>query len=299
MLDLLQAKAYLLFPLLAAALYAVASIAIKASSNLGIGGRRTVVVCNWAMAVAFAVFYDWSTFPQLADPWWPMVVLGVLCAAGQICTVLAFSHGEVSSVGPVLGVKVVLVAFVVAIIFQGSIAPLTWAAAVLSAIGIVCLQITDRPHDVKRSLGAMGLAFCAASSFAAFDAMTQHYSPKVGFGYLVPPAVLIAACLTSTLLFKPDSRKRPLTRRTAMYLLVGAGFFALQSAILTRSIGAYGDAAGANVAFGSRGLWGLLFVWLIGHWFANDEFVARHRAIVVLRILGAILMMAAIVLVFV
>jgi O-antigen ligase len=50
------------------------------------------------------------------------------------------------------------------------------------------------------------------------------------------------------------------------------------------------------VLYSSRGLWSVLAVWLVGHWFANRE--QHHGArVLVWRFIGAALLMAAILIV--
>ena len=71
---------------------------------------------------------------------------------------------------------------------------------------------------------------------------------------------------------------------------------ALQSAVFVYSVGAFGDATAMNIVYSSRGLWSVAAVWLIGHWFANEE-QTLSPAILRSRLIGAALMLAAIALV--
>ena len=66
--------------------------------------------------------------------------------------------------------------------------------------------------------------------------------------------------------------------------------------IFVTTITRFHNATAANVIYSSRGLWSVVAVWAIGHWFANRE---RHLGAEVLRwrLAGAGLMMAAIALV--
>lgn len=68
--------------------------------------------------------------------------------------------------------------------------------------------------------------------------------------------------------------------------------------ILISSIGYFGDAAGANVAYSVRGLWAILLAWWLGSLFGNTELVARTKRILHARITGALLICAATALVF-
>jgi hypothetical protein len=81
------------------------------------------------------------------------------------------------------------------------------------------------------------------------------------------------------------------------WLIAGAACFALQGMTFITSISIYRHATVANVLYSSRGLWSVVAVWAIGHWFENRE---QHLGAKVLawRFVGAILLMAAILMVF-
>ena len=60
------------------------------------------------------------------------------------------------------------------------------------------------------------------------------------------------------------------------------------------SIGLFPDTVRINIVYNTRGLWGVLAVWTVGHWWGNTE---RHagRAAFLWRMAGAALMVGAIV----
>jgi hypothetical protein len=70
----------------------------------------------------------------------------------------------------------------------------------------------------------------------------------------------------------------------------------MQGLAFLTSIAIYGRATSANVLYSSRGLWSVVAVWAVGHWFANRE---QHLGARVLgwRLVGAILLMMALVMV--
>ena len=78
----------------------------------------------------------------------------------------------------------------------------------------------------------------------------------------------------------------------------GRRLFAVQGLTFITSISIYRHATTANVLYSSRGLWSVVAVWGIGHWFANRE---QHLGARVLawRLVGAILLMAALLMVLV
>lgn len=298
-MPLISQYAGLLLPLLAAMLYAVAAMALKSASNRGFGTVRTMCVSNWVTALAFQVFYDWSAFPALPDPWWPVLMLGGFFILGNLFTILAFTHGEVSVATPVLGAKVILVALMVAVAVGGHVAPAVWVGGALCAAGIACLRVNDQPRNRRRIFAAVGFGLLAATSFAAFDTTNHHWSPILGFDMLVPPAMLVAGLATFAFLPLTSGRWRDMPRNAIASLAIGAGLIGLQSLILIWSIGTFANAPSANVVYGSRGLWGVAFVLLIGHRFGNTELAARHPKVLVARIVGALLITTAIILAFI
>ena len=75
-----------------------------------------------------------------------------------------------------------------------------------------------------------------------------------------------------------------------------AACFAVQGLMFITSISIWRQATSANVLYSSRGLWSVVGVWAIGHWFTNREQHLGAR-VLVWRLVGAVLLMAAIVLV--
>jgi drug/metabolite transporter (DMT)-like permease len=79
-------------------------------------------------------------------------------------------------------------------------------------------------------------------------------------------------------------------------LLGGGLLIAAQGIFLITALARYGEATAVNVVYSARGLWSVLAVWWFGHWFANTE-RERGAAAFRWRLFGAILLLAAIVLV--
>ena len=79
-------------------------------------------------------------------------------------------------------------------------------------------------------------------------------------------------------------------------MLGGTFFIALQSVIFVTALGIYRQATAANVIYSSRGLWSVVLVWAIGHWFHSQE-RKLGGSVLRWRLAGAFLMTAAILLV--
>jgi hypothetical protein len=77
-------------------------------------------------------------------------------------------------------------------------------------------------------------------------------------------------------------------------LMLGSLFLGVQAVLLVRTLGLFPDTVRINVVYNTRGLWGVLAVWTVGHWWGNTE---RHagRAAFLWRMAGAALMLGAIV----
>jgi len=80
------------------------------------------------------------------------------------------------------------------------------------------------------------------------------------------------------------------------WLVPGSMLLGTQSIIFVSTLAIYGKATSANIIYSSRGLLSVAMVWLIGHWFANQEQNLGPK-VMRWRLAGALLMMSAIVLV--
>ena len=79
---------------------------------------------------------------------------------------------------------------------------------------------------------------------------------------------------------------------------VGSGLMALNNAGIVLAIGIWGGATAVNIVYSARGLVSVGLVWAIGHWVHSQEQHLDPR-VLRFRLIGAGLMLAAIVLVLV
>lgn len=304
-------KAYLLFGLLAAILYAFSASSLKAATDRGMRSMQTALFANVAVAIAFIVFLPWGQ-PSLFPPeWYRPTLIGILFFLGQLFTVMGLRRGHASIATPAMGSKVVLVALSLTILFHRSLHTNVWIAAALTTIGIIVLAWPTEHFPASRIIGGVGFSILAALCYAIFDALTQVWchEPGYSFGNLIPWAIFICAVLTTLVMLimerkdSSDPSSSPLRRlvcvpKTArLHLTIGVGLLTLQSVTLVSSIGFFRDAAGLNVVYGSRGIWSVLIVWLFGHHFSTHERI-HTRALLIRRLTAASLIAAAICLVF-
>ena len=232
----------------------------------------------------------------------------MLFFAGQVFSLLALSTGDVSVATPVLGVKILLVALLAAVVIGDPIGTRLWTAAGLSSAAIALLNVNSGvgAHPHKRVGTTITLAALGATAYACFDVLVQKWSPVWGTGRIVPIAMACAAAYSLPLRRLNLNRSADLqvgrisddpTRPAyTPWIAAGAVCFAVQGLMFITSISIWRQATSANVLYSSRGLWSVVAVWGIGHWFTNRE---QHLGARVLawRFVGAVLLMAALLIV--
>lgn len=287
---------HLLLPLISAIAYVIGALLLKRASDLGADVWRTTRVINYtSVVVALPLWLAGGTIPP-ASLWWQPVAAATLFFSGQVFTLLALSTGDVSVATPVLGLKIPLVAFLATVVIGDAVGVRLWTAAALSSLAIALLNIG--PGHSHRRVGATILAAAlGAASYACFDVLVQKFSLVWGAGRFVPVAMACAAVYSIPL--KRFERQRDgatVDRAYLPWLAAGAACFAIQGLMFITAVAMFQQVTSANVLYSSRGLWSVIAVWAIGHWFENRE---QHLGARVLarRLLGAVLLMAAILLV--
>ncbi len=263
---------YLAFPLLAAMIYAVGSLGVRAAAEQGVSPWKATCLANMLAGLMFLIYLRGFPYPDLPRDPWGVIGLGLLFFIGNILTVLSLTYGDVSIATPVLASKVVMVVGLVVVLGKTEPTVSLWVAGCLILIGILFLQRSAPPSATPRkALVTVMLSLAAAACFAVCDVGFQMLSERDGFHRVGPYAVGFAGCL-SALLYPFVRGSRNTTSQPAnRFLWLGVGLLSFQSMILIYSLGTFEDAAGINIVYGSRGLWGLVAVSLVGHYFQNRE----------------------------
>jgi drug/metabolite transporter (DMT)-like permease len=284
---------------------------------------RTTRIINYTTAVVAAPLWLLGGTIPASSLWWQPPVAGSLFFAGQVFSLLALNKGDVSVATPVLGVKILLVALLSVVLTGDTISARLWTAAALSTAAIALLNFqrsrgptptrsrsaaarlaraagaTDPGHPQARVGTTILLAALGAASYACFDVLVQKWSPAWGTGRILP-IVMICAGVYSISLRRFEAARgashESTSRAYTPWLAAGAACFAVQGLTFISTISIYRQATSANVLYSSRGLWSVVAVWGIGHWFTNREQHLGAR-VLVWRFVGAILLMAAIVMV--
>ena len=287
---------HLLGPLGSSLGYVAAVLLIKRSADYGVGIWRTTFVSNLAMGLCFVPLWSLGGPGQ---PWslvWQPLIAGALFFIGQIFTFIAQTKGDVTVATPMMGLKVLMVALASTLLVADGLPLKAWLAAGLSTLGVALLGRAGGGKKHHRVLMTMLCAACASAAFATADVLIQKWARLWGAGRFLPVmfgSVAIASFALIPLFREPLSA---IPRAGWRWLVPGTLFMAIQAAVLALTMGLWGDATRANIVYSSRGLWSVIAVWLIGHWFQNRE---QHLGAAVLRwrLAGATAMLAAIVLI--
>lgn len=284
-----------LFPLLAATLFAAGAMLVKRSADLGVGVWRTAFVANIACGLLFQplLLLGGTLHPEL---WWQPVVVALCFVAGQWLTFISLDRGDVSVATPVLGLKIILVATLATLLGGQVLRWQLWVAAILATGGIALLNRRggqSAHHNVGRTIVTAGLA---AAAYAIFDVLVQKWSPAWGPGRFLPLALGLSGMFSLVFVFRFRAPLSAIPAAAWPWLIGGTLTMAIQSVIFVFSVANWGNAAQSNVVYSSRGLWTVLLVWVFGHWVKSRE-QQLGGSVLGWRLAGAVLMMAAIVLV--
>jgi drug/metabolite transporter (DMT)-like permease len=280
-----------ILPLLAALLYVFGALLVKRSGDFGVGLWRTAFVSNLTSAMIFQLLLPLGGAFRSEFLWQP-ALLAVLFLLAQLLNYLALDRGDVSVATPVLGLKIILVALFTTVLLTQGVSGKLWAAAALSSAAIVLLNRAGgvKHHHVGSTILYAGMS---AAAFALFDVLVQKWSPAWGQGRFLPAMFWFVAVFNVVLIPFFRAPLSTVPKPGWPWLLSGCALIGTQSLVFVMVIVKFRNATATNVVYSSRGLWSVLVVWAIGHWFSNRE---QHLGSRVLRwrLAGAVLMMTAI-----
>lgn len=288
--------ATLLMPFVASMIYVFGALFLKEATTRGAGLWHTAAVTNWICAGLFGGLWLLGGQVPPSSPWFQPAAVAGLWVAGQMFAFISLQRGDVSVATPVMGIKVVLVAFGVTALLGERVPVSIWIAAALSSAGILFLSRGGTGPQAGRTGPAIVFGGLAAAAFALFDVLVQRWSPAWGAGRFLPVMMGFVAVFSTLLLPLGWKARERIPAEAWRPLILGAVFIGVQGVLLIGSVAMFAKATRINVVYSARGLWSVLAVWWVGHWFGNQE---RHQGSAVFRarLLGAALLLSAIVLV--
>jgi len=286
---------YLVLPLIAAFAFALGSMVFKRAFAEGAGVVHAVVINNVVLGLIFFPLVWFEPQPVPWANWHQPVLTAATFVVGHLLNVLSLRMGDVSVATPLLGSKVIFVALVGWWVFGTKLTSLQWLAATLATAGVLVMGLTDLQAGRKTGRTTLTALGCAAM-FALTDTMIQAWGGPFGvIGFLALQFAALAMFSLATLpLFGVHSLRAP--AKAWRWLAVGTALSAVQALIITGTIAVWKDASGVNIVYATRGLWSIALVWLVGPWLQNTERHTVGGRRMGIRLLGGILILAAVVL---
>lgn len=280
-------------PMMTGLLYTIGALCIKRATTNGIGPWRTTFVSNLVLFLAATpLWFLGDPLPDFSQLWMPVCV-GVFFFLGQLLSCLAIHKGDVSLFTPLMGMKTIFIAFTVWIGLGEDLRLSVWVGAIMSAVAVLVMR-SGGQVDRSRVALTISLGLACSLSFAFADSGMQAFGGAIGFHKLAVLSVTVVMLLSFALLPLFSGSVREISGRSWSWLLLGAGTLALQAGMMAYVLTVHGKATVVNVIYSSRGIWSVVLVWAVGHWFSNQE-QGLGKGVLGRRLLGATLLLLAIV----
>lgn len=289
---------HLLFPLASSFGFVLAMLFTKQATSRGASPWTGTFLANLWLALGWGVIFATQEERLPLAGWWQAGLIGAAFVVGQLLTYLAFSLGDVSVAAPVLGVKVIIVALLLALVVGEPVSGQVWIGAFLAATGVGVIQLgassaARNRLTATRAVLTVVLAVLSATSFSLFDVGLQTWGRHWGADRFLPPMFVSTGLISLAFLPKCDSPWRLQQLGVLRPLLCGTVVMALQSMSMAYALNHYGDATRINIIYALRGLWAVLFAWWLARQFGGAEAQLSPR-IMLIRLTGAILLMLSI-----
>jgi drug/metabolite transporter (DMT)-like permease len=277
---------------LTAVLYALGALVLKRANDYPIGVWRATFLCNQLLGLGMLPLW---VFGGEFQGWGAIIypaITGLLLVVGQGLAVLALAKGDVSVATPLLGLKIIMVAFCARLLFGELLPGRLWMAVLLASVSVILMNLGGKAAR-KRAAFTIVVSVGAAAAFALFDVLVQYWAAPWGVGRYLPVMGIFTSLFSLGFIpfFRAPMRKIP---RSAMrWMWLAAGLLSGQSIIFVSMLAIWGEAAVANVIYSSRGIWSIVFVWLLGHWMAREERQLGGK-VLAFRMAGAIVLSVAI-----
>lgn len=299
---------HLLFPLFSSVVFVAGMSIIRRATQKGASVWTGVLFGNlWIAGFWLIVALSRKSIVP-PEAWGQAAAVALFYVLGQLFTYLAFQKGDVSVATPVMGVKVLMVAFLSAVCSGVVPSSRVWGAAALASVGVALVQSSgrSRPKDSAvpgpdepvrrsgRSMAAVGLAATAAFALSLFDISLQTWGKQWESTQFLPVSFVMTAVMS--LGFIPGAKVRRQLRDSGALplLLFGTFLMALQAMSMSYVLAAYGDATRVNIVYSLRGLWSVLLMFVLLR-FGNKDARDLSGRILLCRLLGAGLLTAAVI----
>ncbi len=269
----------ILFPVLAAACYALGVIAVKyASKSKTISGVSLLAMNNlFSGAVFIPQIFFAPDLPEFSIIWQPLLA-GAFCAAGNLATFICAERGEVSLMTPIMGVKILFVLIFSNVMLQTRLPFSIMISGAICCAAVFIMGASKSKLNRQKFRFTVFLALSACASYAACDVLMQKYAPN--FSTRAMLALTTVAMPVSVIPLIPKligelKKSNPETIAFGSFssvLLVGESYLMFIS--ITGAVGA----AMSNILFNTRGIIAIALIFAFGTKSMKIRELDRHLA---------------------
>ncbi len=295
--EVIVSNLHLLFPLFSSITFVFGMMYARKAIGRGASAWSGTFYGNLWLGLSWLLvgIYRWDVMPVAW--WWQAVIIGLLFFLGQFFTYTAFRYGDVSVATPIFGVKILLVAVLASVTTGQRIAGTVWVAALIATAGIILVQSgpgSAHKHERRQLLITVVTALSAALSLSVFDVLLTTWGKNFGALQFLP-VMFVSASLFSFVLLPWVNGVTTLKEFHAFRpMLIGTILMAFQAMGMTIALSQFADATRVNIVYALRGLWAIVFAWMLAHSFEGGERHV-HRNVMLRRAAGALLLTAAVV----
>jgi drug/metabolite transporter (DMT)-like permease len=285
-----------------AIVYTVGALCAKRALAGGATVWQVNFAANMAMSVLFLPFWLGADLTKVLTWGYKPVLAAGAFFTGQLFTFAALRKGDVSVATPLLGSKVIFVAFITSFLFSEPVGLKWWLAAAICTCGIFLVTGSQRRTEGwTRHSGTTALySLTAAIAYALTDTLIQHWSVEVGVVSFVAVMFSFVGIFTCAL-YLPAVGLRKLVLSPASArgtLILGTLLLGAQNLVMALAIRFSGDATAVNIVYSSRCVLSVVLAWATARWLGSRE-ATLPRTTLLLRLAGALLLAGAILMVLV
>ena len=288
---------HLLFPLFSSVIFVFGMMFARKAISRGASAWTGTFYGNLWLGLFWLLVgvCRWEVIP--VSDWWRAAIVGLLFFLGQLFTYMAFRYGDVSVATPIFGVKILFVAFLSSMMTGQSISATVLIAAFVATAGVILVQSGGgalQRQERTRVLLTVVTALIASLSLSVFDVLLQRWGAVSGAMPFLPVMFVSASLFSFVLLPWVNSVSTLKSLRSLRPMFIATVLMALQAMGMTIALSQFGDATRVNIVYALRGLWAIMFAWLLAQSFEGGERYAS-RSVMLRRAAGALLLTGAVV----
>jgi uncharacterized membrane protein len=286
---------YLILPLIAAVIYAVASMLLKKGLDQGAHPGWCFHINNIAGMICFLPMALFQKTPVDWSHWYHPALTGVMFFMGCWFTFAAMRRGHVSLVTPILGSKVIFAAVGIVLFIGSGMNTMLWIASALTTLGIFLMGVTDMQTPAgKRLAGPVSMALISAMLFAFSDVLIQKWAPSFGRQAFLVTQSTVCGCFSLVVSALNPALPKLTWNKALRWAALGSLFIGIQSLFMGSALGFFDDALRVNIVYATRGMWSLMVVAWLGPMLAVHERKQSGKGYG-LRVIAALLLLTAVV----